>query len=911
MAKYISLKSTLVCTLIVFLFTLNGCSSSSGSGGSNFSGEVVNNDAVAYTIRVYELDPTEDDMKGDLIKTQTTGTDGKFTNISVSESSDDQLLFEATPVESTDGSLSTLNVIITEPSAATNYIYITVATQLLAEMVLYELEQDETLNVAATMNGAMTTLVETLGTDTIANVDLAYDSPVGDANAASLNTTKVLEHRLFIEALTTFVDWMHDKADEYDVDAPHDDLIALLAEELADDDVFNGSADNRLPLALNNNEWHSYSINTDGDTLADVHTILASEFTGNGETSAAQSASALTIAALIITPNATNDIDGDGTLNSLDDDMDGDGVPNDQDAFPNDPSETTDTDGDGFGDNYETQLANTVTESGSLDTGTSTLDNTTGIPSGNPTDHVTNPNLPVDTDGDGTPDSIDISAGNPLLNSETCSSGTPDRSNLDGQSMLDADWDACAFWREHRKTAVDFDIARNMATPQVSTSLAACDPGAISQAAKDRFDVVFNYTRNISNLKSISLAEGITGDADLYLTQMQNWGLVGGGHFPTAAGSGAAAPCNGNPTILSLAEDGGSTSNIAGGSEGIDPSTSVISLIRDHANFGGDPYSLGHRWHMLDPAEDYYSFGMGQQGHIVKVFGFDASLADTNDGSLGEDGNPLEFIASPYEDYPFDIITPGKTAWSFQVVNATTVDLTGATVTVTPSAGGSPLAMGLSDMFRPAGTAGSRPDLDPGSDGIAIIDSQNAISFMPSGWNYDTTYNVEIGGIVVDGTTRTYQYKTRMLRAAVLGYSGESGIDTTTSGVITDLNAELMWEDPADLPSDGWHDADTRCTALTTAGESDWRLPTSEEYDSLFFVMETLTADGLASSTYADRGTESGGALYMMTDEPPAPLDWAPDPTLPYTPQYNVISQSYNYVGSLTAPAEYRCVRNT
>ncbi len=44
------------------------------------------------------------------------------------------------------------------------------------------------------------------------------------------------------------------------------------------------------------------------------------------------------------------DLDGDGVPDDTDPDIDGDGVPNAMDAFPFDPSETKDTDGDGVGD---------------------------------------------------------------------------------------------------------------------------------------------------------------------------------------------------------------------------------------------------------------------------------------------------------------------------------------------------------------------------------------------------------------------------------------------------------------------------------------------------------------------------------------------------------------------------------
>jgi gliding motility-associated-like protein len=47
------------------------------------------------------------------------------------------------------------------------------------------------------------------------------------------------------------------------------------------------------------------------------------------------------------------DIDADGIVNCRDEDMDGDGVPNEQDAFPENPYESSDEDNDGVGDNAD------------------------------------------------------------------------------------------------------------------------------------------------------------------------------------------------------------------------------------------------------------------------------------------------------------------------------------------------------------------------------------------------------------------------------------------------------------------------------------------------------------------------------------------------------------------------------
>ncbi len=57
--------------------------------------------------------------------------------------------------------------------------------------------------------------------------------------------------------------------------------------------------------------------------------------------------------ALLVTPEGAPDIDHDGRPNHLDPDDDNDGVPDDQDAFPLDPSEGADKDGDWIGDNLD------------------------------------------------------------------------------------------------------------------------------------------------------------------------------------------------------------------------------------------------------------------------------------------------------------------------------------------------------------------------------------------------------------------------------------------------------------------------------------------------------------------------------------------------------------------------------
>ena len=60
--------------------------------------------------------------------------------------------------------------------------------------------------------------------------------------------------------------------------------------------------------------------------------------------------------ALLITPDGAPDIDHDGLANDLDPDDDNDGVPDLADAFPLDPEEWADQDGDFIGDNFDADI---------------------------------------------------------------------------------------------------------------------------------------------------------------------------------------------------------------------------------------------------------------------------------------------------------------------------------------------------------------------------------------------------------------------------------------------------------------------------------------------------------------------------------------------------------------------------
>ena len=138
---------------------------------------------------------------------------------------------------------------------------------------------------------------------------------------------------------------------------------------------------------------------------------------------------------------------GDAVLGRAqpDDDGDDDGVPNFSDAFPSDPAETTDTDGDGVGNNADTDDDNDgvpdVQEDGA---GTDPLNpdsDNDGVPDGQENSLGTDP-LNPDSDNDGVSDGQENSAGTNPLNPDSDNDGVPDGQEGDlGTDPLNPDSD--------------------------------------------------------------------------------------------------------------------------------------------------------------------------------------------------------------------------------------------------------------------------------------------------------------------------------------------------------------------------------------------------------------------------------------------------------------------------------------
>jgi len=119
--------------------------------------------------------------------------------------------------------------------------------------------------------------------------------------------------------------------------------------------------------------------------------------------------------ALLVTGAGPPDIDGDGQPNDADPDDDNDGVPDARDAFPLEREETTDADGDRIGDNLDADVdadgkADDLNRNGLPDTEETDWDGD-GVPNASAIPWDAFPRDPRewrDTDGDGTGDNADL-----------------------------------------------------------------------------------------------------------------------------------------------------------------------------------------------------------------------------------------------------------------------------------------------------------------------------------------------------------------------------------------------------------------------------------------------------------------------------------------------------------------------
>ena len=178
-------------------------------------------------------------------------------------------------------------------------------------------------------------------------------------------------------------------------------------------------------------------------------------------------------------------------------DTDGDGYPDDEDAFPNDPEEWLDTDGDGVGNNADTDDdgdgVSDVSDDFPLDASETTDTDGDGI--GN--------NADTDDDGDGYSDVAEIAAGTDPLDATS----TPAR-NEDEESGISLTLLLAVLSQENQDTPSSEWVSENW-------TVAALAEG------EDAY-IIFSLPSGTTEFE-VYTSGGSDGDADLYVTSVNHY----------------------------------------------------------------------------------------------------------------------------------------------------------------------------------------------------------------------------------------------------------------------------------------------------------------------------------------------------------------------------------------------------
>lgn len=258
---------------------------------------------------------------------------------------------------------------------------------------------------------------------------------------------------------------------------------------------------------------------------------------------------------------------------------------------------------------------------------------------------------------------------------------------------------------------------------------ANCDPGALTEAAKERALLALNKTRALHHLPAVE-------QDSFYDMQVQEASLVQRAnnrlnHFPSP----------GDKCYTASAETGSSTSNLgASNGQSKDPVSDVIIWTNDNTNIAV-LMEAGHRRWLLYPSLGYMSYGQVEGFSALKVFDFGNSPPDPLPAAL-------EFVAMPYESYPYILVSQGDapTPWSFSMVPPAGVAsdfnyFQNAQVKITEIDSGKSLSV---------------QNLHKDNKGFGLA---NFLSWMVVGWEHDVPYTVKISGIArPGGGTETIEY---------------------------------------------------------------------------------------------------------------------------------------------------------
>lgn len=417
-----------------------------------FTGAAVDGPIANAVVRLYRLDTSVENLQGELLDEGETDAQAKFAGLEVDSSETGPFLVVVTADEDTIDLNTQLPPIITEVRTIITVgrvgqpVYVTPLTSMAVALAVAKADDDGSVTaeeLEAGLADAADEVVSALGFG-MSNGDAIFSAPpvVTDDTDTDEELGEVAEYRTAIAGAAAIIFEIQQNSDG----SSPDDVMNSLADDLSDGNIDGQNSQNQAVGDYNGDDAATI-METDpsrltvpgtNKTVEQVEQLLDEEAADTG-TSADTSRLADGTVGRTATPAEADidrdhdgvinsrdafpndpaesvDTDGDGVGNNADPDDDNDGAVDSRDAFPLNPSEKLDSDGDGIGNNADDDDDNDGTPDSEDDfpldpsaTDASDLDND-GWPAGQDPDDsdVDNPGIPfVDTDMDGLGNSID------------------------------------------------------------------------------------------------------------------------------------------------------------------------------------------------------------------------------------------------------------------------------------------------------------------------------------------------------------------------------------------------------------------------------------------------------------------------------------------------------------------------
>lgn len=393
-SKKLFLSSILV-SLITFISACSdggssggGSSGGGGSGGggsetAELSGGGVDGPLAFSVVSLYEINTGAEDFKSDTpLGEGTTSATAEILGIDKPDAAGAPYLLEFTATDDTrdltacndddtSGSIDvateclppvvgTLRTIVTADMLnGDSPVYATLLTTMATDIAIANTfaVSGDTSQLLTELAAAAAQVKSTVGFGLDSTTDIFTTPPIlNDDTDTAEEQQQVAAYRSAVQALASVVDQISDAVGGVDPV----EVLTVMTEDLADgeidgevdgttSDLFDGDGDgtgdaNGAAAALQLLDQDPASLPVPNDpqnrTVGDMAAILVDEIEDTGNTNLNTQIDENTEVAL--KPAAKNpDIDADGT-------------PNESDAFPNNPAEDTDTDGDGIGNNADT-----------------------------------------------------------------------------------------------------------------------------------------------------------------------------------------------------------------------------------------------------------------------------------------------------------------------------------------------------------------------------------------------------------------------------------------------------------------------------------------------------------------------------------------------------------------------------